>query len=204
VTQGAQSPNGAAALRARFEAGIRRGRDPVNAAALAGGTARTTLYSDWLKETCQTCWHTFRLGDRVVIDSSAEDRPPAVRHLDPMLSCGGEAAPQASPGMAQRLFAAMDRENPPPDGAKVWRLLDGDPLLAVRRDRRRCGVCRHSLRPLELVVICPCHPTEQRRGKCEYVIHRDPGRGLTCFDDWRGAGIELRRCPMNHSKRSSP
>jgi ribosomal protein S27AE len=62
-----------------------------------------------------------------------------------------------------------------------WQAAGGAHTITVERGsellRRRCPVCRHTVRVGDVVVRCPC-------GKCGGVFHQDPLHHLTCWDNW--------------------
>ncbi len=178
----------------QFETGLHHGLDPPNAE-MSEGEAMTTLYSPWVGAKCVTCLHTFRPDDTVLIELG-EREGLVVRHSSAALPCADPSQPPAGIGAATAtaFFAGVDCENASPGGAPVRHLLAGDALLVRRPDRHHCRVCAHTFRPLEAVVVCPCSPDDPI---CALAIHRDPGRGLTCLDDWKPTGV-FTRCPMNY------
>jgi hypothetical protein len=56
-------------------------------------------------------------------------------------------------------------------------VVPGSPLVG-----RRCPVCRHTVRPGDQVVRCPCGRS------CGGVFHQDIPRHLTCWDTWNRGG----------------
>jgi len=179
-------------LHREFERGIAGAGDPTNVAAIhAGGEARTTLSSSWLSDACPVCSHTFRLGDTVLI---AADR--SVRHDMPDLPCagGGEPVFRQIPEAAE-FFAAMDIAWPPPRETPVRCLVPDDGLVAPPKDgfrRHTCFICAHTLRPGDLVVVCPCSP---RAPLCIAAIHRDPVHNLSCLEQWNPSDRQ-KYCPV--------
>ncbi|GIH10884.1 hypothetical protein Rhe02_89510 [Rhizocola hellebori] len=185
----------------RFDAAVIRGEDPVN----AEGTAVkvTTVDSEWAMRSCRGCGHTFRLEDVVqaTYDASGKVRVREVRHTDSVLGCAsgtGQAdAVLAEPDpMVQRFQAAADAVDPPPAFPVLTRLTATHPLVADKPTRDQCPECTSTLRPGEMVVICPCD-----KG-CQRAIHQDASRGLTCFD---GMLAQHKRiiCPMTKQPKDA-
>jgi hypothetical protein len=178
------------ALRRALEQGVAEAMDPVNAAAVQGGRAVTTLRSHWLHRRCAACGHTFRTGDDVLVAADG-----TVRHQSALLPCaGGESAPLLPPAEAAAFFRGLEEAWPPPRDLPVCRLEEGDPLLAppfAGFRRHVCVVCGHTLRRHDYVVRCPCSP---RAPICQIVIHRDPLHGLHCWEAWN-PGAYRQHCP---------
>ena len=149
----------------------------------------TGLFSPWLGTTCGVCGHTFRLGDPVRLGGSAGD----VVHLDPALACGGPTEPDGSTSAALADFAAgVNHVWPPPTSIEILSEGHGllsDPVGAVGRPT--CLMCSHTFRLGELALHCPCG----RSPRCLYGVHRDPLRGLTCWEEWQPGG-KLVNCPI--------
>jgi hypothetical protein len=193
----------AAEAARRFERGRIGGRDPANAA--GDGPARTTANSFWVVEgrrTCQVCRHTFRVGDMVLVEHGGGGQPPLVRHHSHQLPCSGEvvAAEPIDEDRAARFYAAVDEQNPLKQGEIAVRLRPGDPLVADLPLRARCAGCGHTLRPFEVVVLCPCDLAMPR---CRLPVHHDPSRGLDCLDNWL-LGKTPEHCPMSYRKLGKP
>jgi hypothetical protein len=187
VDSGVSSP----ALRERFQAGRRRGLDPTNQATT--GAARTTLNADWIGRDCSVCRHTFRFDDLVYVEYTETGRIELVRHHTPSLPCSDKVVPEPPPSreVTDRFFAGIDRANPP-EMATV--LLHADhPLVAPRRERQKCRFCGDTFRPLESAIVCPCRPDQPM---CQSGLHRDPRRGLLCYDEWTKS-IKLAKCLMD-------
>ncbi len=175
-----------------FDQGIQAAFDPQpDPSAAAVGEAVTNLNSWWHQRWCQSCGHTFRRGDRVMI--SAERR---VHHLNPALGCGSPAG--ASPGADAdvREFAAGLAASWPVSGNLPVHSTDDVPSLLAPPvgglRRAACLFCAHTFRPGEQVVVCPCSPFAPR---CRYAVHRDPAQGLVCWESWRPSG-GLKVCPI--------
>ena len=184
------------ASASEIQRGIRAAMDPTNRDALSGGRGVTTLQSSWLHQACPVCRHTFRVGDEVAVD--AQGTP---RHDSPDLPCGGSAHAVAVQGdELTAFFRGLDTAWPPPQGIPVWRLelggmfshLLSPPFAGFRR--HACAVCGHSLRPQDVVVICPCHAAGRTTRRCDIAIHRDSVRGLHCWDAWTHGELS-RYCP---------
>lgn len=153
------------------------------------GTSVTTVFCDWLGEPCDGCGHTFREGDRVRADRDADGGRTTIRHLDPLLGCAGGAIAEVEAGeMTTRFHDAVDKAVPPP--RRVKRLLPGDSLLRFHQERPYCSCCSYTFRPFEVVVRCPCGELD-----CDVAFHRDPQRGLLCFDEtW--PDLKVTYCPF--------
>jgi hypothetical protein len=190
-----------------------QGPDGTISAVVTDGKSR------WLGTRCGTCNQTFRLGDRVRLAADG-----AVGHLDPALGCwladlaepaGGERPllergqdPPDSPAGAdsgdftEGLLSAW----PPAREAPVFRLSRGDWRVTTPRSgptSPACPGCGHTFRAGDMVVICPCAGAvgDPRREYCQIAVHRDPARGLCCWDDWAPDG-RLRRCPRTFARVS--
>ena len=176
------------AMLRRFE----EARDEARSQAIQpDGTAVTTVFCDWFGLPCGGCGHTFREGDRVSVDRDPRGGPSAVRHLDPLLGCAGGAIAEIKVGeMTTRFHAAVDKAVPPPRNLSVDRLRPGDSLLRFHEDRSNCYHCSYTFRPYEVVVRCPCGELG-----CDIALHRDPQRGLLCFDEtW--PDLKVTYCPF--------
>ena len=173
--------------------GIEAGLAPRQADA-ADGDEVTAPPSWWFNLTCPACGHTFRRGDRVRVNRAARH----VVHLEPGLGCAGGSAAQVAPetaSFAAGLLAAW------PAGARVVELAEDDWRLPRRGSAlagQRCLHCAHTFRPGEQVVICPCHPDSPA---CGAAIHRDPARGLPCWERWRPDGT-VPVCPVAKARNT--
>nr|BFE57340.1 hypothetical protein GCM10020063_018660 [Dactylosporangium thailandense] len=177
-------------------------REPVGADVVERFIQETSW---WHPHTCTTCGHTFRVGDRVRFERATG----RVRHLDPVLGCwtGSEGRPTPpSATDVDDLKAFLDGID------DTWRVAGNMPVIAADEDaallepplgglaRQVCLHCAHSFRPGELVVVCPCHP---QAPECHYAVHRDPGRGLVCWEKWRPTGV-LEVCPVTQRRLTAP
>jgi len=191
---------------ARFELGQADGLDPQPAADEMGsdGTATTNASSWWTGLVCDSCRHTFRLGDRV--RSVPGLRTPT--HLDPALKCGIvdssvalTAAPPDDRQDAATFAAALVAAWPPLHGVPVARLEPRDWRIPKPGQAHRspvCLYCAHTFRPGEHVVICPCLPSglvDPATGGCGSTVHRDPAAGLPCWESWCPSGL-VEICPV--------
>jgi hypothetical protein len=156
--------------------------DPVN----ADGTAVTGAPSWWFHTRCRTCGHTFRRGDRVRVDRATRN----VVHLEPGLGCAGGPATEEvreTAEFTEGLLSEWPADRPVTMlGPDDWRL----PLPGAR-SAPGCLYCGHTFREGEHVVICPC-----RLGSpaCGAAVHRDPARGLPCWERWKPEG-DVPVCP---------
>ncbi|GAA1416724.1 hypothetical protein [Catellatospora coxensis] len=175
-----------------FDEGMQAAFDPRAAmtADKRAGHFVTTIATPWHSRFCTGCGHTFRIDDRVVVDDAGD-----VRHLDPLLGCAHPAG--ASPDLPELadFTAGMLDAWPAPDEVPLTST-DDVPFLARRPpggfERMACLFCGHTFRPAETVVLCPCRPTEQL---CRAAVHRDPVRGLVCWESWR-PGQRVKVCPV--------
>jgi len=182
----------------RFRFGRLRGLDPTNS---ADGPAKTTANSFWVVEgrrTCDVCRHTFRVGDTVLVNQRDNDQPPQVRHHSYELPCSGEivAGKAIDEESAARFYAAVDDHNPLKEGEIAIRLRPGNALVADLPLRARCAGCGHTLRPFEVVVLCPCDIVKPR---CRLPVHHDPARGSDCLANWL-LGSTPEHCPTTFRK----
>ncbi len=181
-----------------FDRGRQHGMDRTNSG--ADGPAVTTAASFWVAEggsrVCPVCRHTFRIGERVWVDHAVAGKPARVVHASRELPCHGETVEGGTddPELAARFFAAVDASNPLKGGV---RLKADSPQVAKLVHRVKCAGCGHSLRPLEVIVFCPCDPEKPR---CRLAVHNDRARGVSCFDEWL-TGRPLEHCPMSYRKR---
>ena len=156
------------------------------------GTAITSVFCDWFNRRCSGCGHTFREGDRVLVNRDSAGARRDVRHLDPLLGCaGGPGGGTEAGAITKRFHQAIDRALPPAGHLRRERLQPGDFLLRNEAGGRPdCLQCSDTFRPYELVVRCPCGELQ-----CQKSLHRDPQRGLTCFDD-RWPDLIVNYCPF--------
>lgn len=179
-----------------FLAGMMAARDPENRATAAGGTATTTARSPWYRDCCPVCRHTFRRGDEVLVEKGGS----RVVHASAELPCarGPSRSGPASPRPVDAFFRGLDASWPPPD--RVIRLGPGHELLAeppAGCRRRSCAYCGHTFRRGDTVIVCPCYPPP---GGCSAAVHRDPQKGLHCWEELYPEGEAAaggpRRCPV--------
>jgi hypothetical protein len=167
---------------------VRRFREALYRSLDAGiasptGPAVTTDGSDWRIDTCGICRHTFRLGDRVWLETR-DGRIKAV-HDSAELPCHADIGlsaplpPQPSPAV-QRFGQAACLADPGIAGLKTYLLRPGHPLLSERfSERRKCRGCDKTFRPYDRVAFCPCQPLSPA---CHLAAHRDPATSQLCFD----------------------
>jgi len=180
-----------------FERGLEAGLDPQpDDQRDVSGEAVTSLNSWWHYRRCSTCGHTFRRGDRVLI----RQEPGVARvvgHLDPVLDCAADQASEITASaaelaaFAEGLLAAW----PPSEDLPITSLDAGDSRLAKpvgHFERSKCMFCAHTFRRGELVIVCPCQPSGPF---CDAAVHRDPARGLVCWESWRPAN-RMSVCPI--------
>jgi hypothetical protein len=214
IDQGGVPPSGDV-----FDRGIEAGQFPLPEIQEGSETDTiTTGKSRWLGTRCETCNQTFRPGDRVQVWA---DR--TVSHLDPALECRREEAAPAdddsdetadeapAPGSGlteaaevaaddnDMFVAGLDRAWPPANDVPVFRLTRQNWQITTPKSGSTspvCLGCGHTFRAGDMVIICPCADAgdDPRRGFCQLAVHRDPARGLCCWDDWAPTG-ELHRCP---------
>lgn len=199
----AQSPGDVTAFRLGFRAAF---EPPPDEGGEAGETT-TTLVSWWNHLECETCGHTFRRGDRVVLDPQTS----RVAHLDPALRCAvvpaadseepEAGAPEVSAGASDLADFAngLDLTWPPAGDLPVTRLAPDDWRTIRPRpplERVRCLYCGHTFREGEHVIVCPCSADEP---VCGAAVHRDPAAGLICWESWQPTG-KVRRCPITFGR----
>lgn len=181
-----------------FDTGMQSAFDPQDDSAYhSDNDYITRITSRWHFQWCTTCGHTFRRGDRVRVDHATGQ----VWHLEPGLGCAETDGDTGRPDPAglqdfltgvESIFAVA--------GDVPVVLTDDEPYLLAPPvgglRRMVCLYCAHTLRPHELVVICPCAPRER---ECRYAVHRDPGLGLVCWERWRPSG-RLSVCPVTQRR----
>lgn len=190
-----------------FGAGVDAGQFPRAPADNAGRTP-TMASSRWLGIRCVKCHHTFRRGDVVLAGADVA----SIRHLDPRLRCGPDepaaggdpASAEEQAGGAEDFVRGLLGEWPPITRVPVYRLTHDDWQVTGPRsgpDSPTCRGCGHTFRAGDYVIICPCAGADDdpRRGYCQIAVHRDPARGLSCWDDWAPSG-RLLRCPRTLNK----
>lgn len=179
--------------------GISVGLEPRAAFADEGasGVAVTRSSSWWNRTLCRTCGHTFRRGDRALVDPAAR----TVMHLVPGLDCGtdpdGARTADGAPGDRDAFTGGLLATWPA--NVPLSRIASDDwrvPRPGGRKSVPACLYCGHTFRAGEYVVICPCQPGQPA---CETAVHRDPAAGLPCWDRWRPAG-RLSVCPTTTAR----
>lgn len=182
-------------LQHQFDLGFNSALDPASEHVLeSGGPALTSVKSFWLHRLCRVCGHSFRIGDSVLMQGDRR-----VAHNSSTLPCASQqqtVAGTEAGGTVGAFYEGLLEEWPPPRDLQVRRLVTGDPLLAPPTQgfqRRKCFVCSHTFRENDLVAVCPCSP---RAPLCQIAVHRDPVRGLTCFDEWNPGGSQRTTCPV--------
>jgi len=197
---GEESPSAADGLAAELELGISVGREPQAAFTedTVSGVVITRSSSWWNKQRCKTCGHTFRRGDRALVDAAAH----TAKHLMPGLDCGtnpdGQDA-EAGGGAGDRDAFADGLLATWPANVPISRLEPTDwriPRPGGQQAAPTCLYCGHTFRPGEHVVICPCQPEKQA---CGIAVHRDPASGSPCWDRWQPTG-KLTVCPTTTAR----
>jgi hypothetical protein len=195
------APDGA---EVRLLLGIGAGLEPPTASPdeTATGVVITRSSSWWNRTRCQTCGHTFRRGDRALVDAAAR----TARHLVPGLPCGThpetggtEAGPTAADERDEFIAGMLSAW---PSRVPVTRISPADPRLPrPGRDvvSPACLYCGHSFRIGEYVVTCPCQSSQGEPPACAAAVHRDPTAGLPCWDKWQPAGT-LAVCPTTAAR----
>lgn len=165
------------------------------------GVAITRSSSWWNHRRCKTCGHTFRRGDRALVDPIAR----TAQHLVPGLKCGTDPGPgverTADAGGDRAEFAAGLLETWPAT-VLVTMLMPGDyriPRPGSLQQAPTCLYCGHTFRAGEYVVVCPCKVTRGEAPACDMAVHRDPAAGLACWEIWQPGG-KLSVCPMTTAK----
>jgi len=193
-------------VAAQLALGIERGLEPqaVFADDDATGVVTTRSASWWNSLRCKTCGHTFRPGDRVLVDTVRR----TAQHLVPGLACGTDpdaggpgAASASADGRERAEFAAGLLKTWSPAvtltriGPADWRL----PRPGSGRKAPSCLYCGHTFRPGEYVVVCPCKTALGERPACGSAVHRDPAAGLSCWEKWQPGGA-LTVCPTTSAR----
>jgi len=162
--------------------GIEMARDPRNAHVRGPNDLRvTTVYSPWLLQICRVCHHTFREHDGVRPDPNASQR---MVHCDEQTlqicarpARGAISAPTLaavpSEAIREAFLRGLQAHWQPAGGVSTVLVLPRSALIG-----RRCPICRHTVRPGDTVVLCPCGRN------CGGVFHQDPLQHLTCWDNW--------------------
>ncbi|MCG8352550.1 MAG: hypothetical protein MI924_32695 [Chloroflexales bacterium] len=178
-------------LAQQLRRGLEMARDPQNAHVSSPNELRiTTVYSPWLLQICAVCRHTFREGDQVLPDPRHlarmvhEDEPTALFCASRLAGVRRTAPPAAAPN--QSIYAAFlqglqTHWHPAGDVQTITAAAHAELI------RRKCPICRHTVRAGDMVVLCPCG------NKCGGVFHQDPMRHLTCWDTWK-RGRALQYC----------
>ncbi len=184
----------------QFREGLKASLDPYNKDRLRGGTAKTTLSSAWLYKKCPRCSHSFRLDDAVYITTEGQ-----VLHDSPALDCAGRQG-TADDDMADEVFEFYSGiiESYLPERTVLPQIVTpGNPVVAHLLDapghgfkRYQCGICAHTIRPNDIIVLCPCHPEAPG---CRLAIHLDPFRGLNCWGAWN-SNVKEAYCPAFSQK----
>jgi hypothetical protein len=174
------------------------------AADSASGVLVTRSSSWWTRTRCKTCRHTFRRGDRVLVDAAMR----TVQHLVPGIECGTDPDPDPS---AAGGGAGRDRDEFTAGLLATWpapmavtRLADDDwriprPGSGHQARAPECLYCGHTFRSGEYVVICPCQAARDLPATCGAAVHRDPAAGLPCWERWQPAG-QLTICPTTMAR----
>jgi hypothetical protein len=166
------------------------------------GVAVTRSSSWWNHRRCKTCGHTFRRGDRALVDPIARTAEPLV----PGLRCGTGPWPAAAQDAAA---AGDDRAEFAAGLLETWRpavpvtlIMPGDfriPRPGALMPAPTCLYCGHTFRAGEYVVVCPCKVTGGEAPACDLAVHRDPAAGLPCWEIWQPGGV-LSVCPLTTAK----
>jgi hypothetical protein len=180
-------------LQYAIKRGLRMARDPQNAGIDDLHTPRiTTIDSWWYGQTCVVCHHSFRDGDHVLPHLT---RPGCMVHEDSAagLWCASRLAglpvpsvPSDSGNTALRavFLDALHQHWHPDANLHCLTVERGSPFIG-----RKCPICRHTVRPGDIVVPCPCG------WDCGGVFHQDITRHLTCWDTW-SRGRDRAYCPF--------
>lgn len=187
--------------------GIERGLAPQAAFADEGaaGVVTTRSSSWWNFRRCKTCGHTFRHGDRALVDPLRK----TAQHLVAGLACGSSPESPAGRDEEATRDAVSERDDFAagllrtwPATAPVIRIETGDWRLPRPRGGSRapvCLYCGHTFRPGEYVVVCPCRTGAGAPPACGSAVHRDPAAGLPCWENWQPGGL-LTICPITSAR----
>jgi hypothetical protein len=181
-------------LEQAIKRGFKLARDPQNALIRDPHTPRTTtIYSEWYRDVCPICHHTFREDDLVLphpdppASRSSRRRRITMVHEDhrSALCCWsalhGHIAdqvitPETHTQMRAAFLDGLHTHWHPDENLQTVVVAAGSRF--VRLD---CPICRHTVRAGDTVVLCPC-------GRCGGVFHQDITRHLTCWDTWSLSG----------------
>jgi hypothetical protein len=201
---GSQAVRPGRALAAELTLGIAIGLEPQAGFADHGasGVVATRSSSWWNHRRCGVCGHTFRRGDRVLVDAAER----TVRHHVPGLACYAEPG---SIGVAvDPVMAAEDKSELTAGLLRTWpagiglsRIDEGDWRLPLpgKKSVPKCLFCGHTFRLGEYVVVCPCRTALGESAACGAAVHRDPAAGLPCWENWRPDGT-LTVCPTTTAR----
>jgi hypothetical protein len=170
------------------------------------GVTITRSSSWWNHRRCKTCGHTFRRGDRALVDPIER----TAQHLVPGLVCGTDPEPAAAQdaattGQERAEFAAGLLTTWQPT-VRLTLLKPGDfriPRPGSTVQAPTCLYCGHTFRAGEYVVVCPCRTAVGAPAACDLAVHRDPAAGLACWETWQPGG-ELIVCPLTTAKLKTP
>ena len=178
-----------------FNSGFNASMDPFNKNKLEGGIATTTLSSSWLYKKCHSCDHSFRLDDTVLIAENGQ-----IYHDTELLRCFGqdEKREEIEYDEIYDFYNGILETYRPREGFSASILSAENPVIshllapaAHGFQRYHCGICTHTLRQNDIIVLCPCHPENPQ---CRMAIHWDPFRGLNCWGEWSSRKAE-KYCP---------
>lgn len=181
-------------LEQQLKHGLEMARDPRNAHICAPDERRvTTIYSPWLLQICAVCRHSFREGDHVLPDPRWPTKTKMVHEDAPAgLFCASRLqglpppalAPVAEQHAALRtaFLRGLQANCHNVGDVQTLEVMPRSPLL-----RRKCPICRHTIRVGDTVVCCPCG------NACGGVFHQDTRHNLTCWATWQ-RGRVLRHC----------
>jgi hypothetical protein len=188
-------------LLKQLQHGLQMARDPRNAHVSGPKELRvTTVYSPWLLQVCSVCRHSFREDDQVLPDPR---NPARMIHEDEhtALFCasrlkgvrrtaGSSALPHQE--IQDAFLRGLQTNWQPAGGVQTLVVPPRSELI-----RRKCPICRHTIRAGDTVVLCPCG------NNCGGVFHQDPMRHLTCWDTWK-RGRTLRHCAFTGAAFRTP
>jgi hypothetical protein len=185
---------------AKFNKGKGAARNPYNKDNCRNQHVITRLESDWTYTHCKKCSHTFRIDDTVFITPDGN-----VNHDHILLNCSEnqsgadiiitEEVVSYYKGITEAYFAdkSIKFQLVSPENDETAYLIK-PPFNGFKRNK--CGICSHTIREHDIVVICPCSPDAPR---CKIAVHLDPFRGLNCWGAWNSNIIE-RYCPAFSQK----